>query len=157
MNFSSPVLRVATHDDVQTILDLLKNAHLPIDGVAEMFARDASQFIVATSGDFTNEIVAAAGIEICAQSALLRSVIVRADWQRKRLGELLVRRAISDATSRGIRQLYLLTTSAEQYFERFGFETITREHVPSGIAATLEFTSACPASAIAMTKSLQAS
>jgi amino-acid N-acetyltransferase len=50
--------------------------------------------------------------------------------------------------------LYLLTTTAEGYFPKLGFERISRGDVPASIQASVEFTSACPASAIVMCKRL---
>jgi N-acetylglutamate synthase-like GNAT family acetyltransferase len=59
-------------------------------------------------------------------------------------------RVIADAEARGIRALYLLTTTAERYFPSFGFRPITRDEVPADIRATAEFQGACPASAAVM-------
>ena len=50
--------------------------------------------------------------------------------------------------------LYLLTTTAEGYFPKFGFERITRAEVPPSVQASVEFATACPASAIVMRKRL---
>jgi amino-acid N-acetyltransferase len=44
--------------------------------------------------------------------------------------------------------------TAEHYFPRFGFERIERGAVPEAISETLEFRSACPASAVAMARPL---
>lgn len=148
-----PEFRSATGDDLAAVTALLEQAKLPTAGVAEMFAHDASQFVVAM--DRSDGIVAVAGVEVCCDNALLRSVAVRDDWRRNGLGHLLVQRAVSEAESRGIHALYLLTMTAEHYFPRFGFEAIARDSVPPEIAETLEFRSACPASAVAMSRSLQ--
>jgi amino-acid N-acetyltransferase len=51
--------------------------------------------------------------------------------------------------------MYLLTTTAERYFPKFGFERIERRDVPETVQASVEFTSACPASAVVMRKSLR--
>lgn len=153
MNEISPAFRAATIDDATSVMRLLKDAHLPTAGVAEMFAQDASQFLLATAA---RDIVGVAGIEVCCNNALLRSVAVREDWQRKGLGQALVKRAVCEAETRGIHALYLLTMTAEHYFPRLGFETISRDRVPREIAETLEFTSVCPASAIVMAKLLEA-
>lgn len=146
--------RLATGDDLQAVTALLEHANLPVAGVTEMFAHDASQFVVATSRDNNKNVVAVAAIEVCCDYALLRSVAVRDDWRQHGLGQLLVQRAVCEAETRGIRALYLLTMTAEHYFPRFGFEATSRERVPQEIAETLEFKSACPASAVAMSKSL---
>jgi amino-acid N-acetyltransferase len=47
-----------------------------------------------------------------------------------------------------------LTTTAERYFPKFGFERIERNDVPASVQASVEFTSACPSSAIVMRKPL---
>ena len=43
-----------------------------------------------------------------------------------------------------------LTTTAERFFPRFGFERITRDDVPASVQASIEFREACPASATVM-------
>jgi amino-acid N-acetyltransferase len=147
----TPVFRAAAAHDQPAVEQLLRAHALPTAGVAELFAQDASQFIV---GDADGAVVAVAGVEECGEHALLRSVAVRADWQRRGLGQTLVERAVAQAESRGIQALYLLTLTAEDYFPRFGFARVARDSVPAAVASTVEFTSACPASAITMGKSL---
>jgi amino-acid N-acetyltransferase len=84
----------------------------------------------------------------------LRSVAVRPAWRSHAVGRELVRRIVREAEGRGLHALYLLTTTAEHYFPRFGFERIERTDVAPEIAETVEFKSACPASAVAMKKTL---
>ena len=67
----------------------------------------------------------------------------------------LTEAAIALARDRRLPVLYLLTTTAEAYFPRFGFERIERDEVPAGVQASVEFTSVCPASATAMRKPLE--
>ncbi len=76
-------------------------------------------------------------------------------WRSRGLGRALVTRVIADAEARGIRALYLLTTSAEQYFPSFGFRTIARDAVPDDVRETDEFRSACPATATVMERQLE--
>jgi amino-acid N-acetyltransferase len=151
MTATTPAFRAATARDLTAIEGLLTASGLPTAGVGEMMASDPSQFVVATDGA---ELVAVAGLEVCCEHALLRSVAVRGDWQRHGLGHELVKRVVCEAEARGIRALYLLTLTAEHYFPRFGFTRVERDVVPAEIAATLEFRSACPASAVAMTRTL---
>lgn len=146
-----PVFRSATAADQPAVEELLREHALPVAGVAAMFTRDPSQFIVATVRD---TLVAVAGVEECDRHALLRSVAVRRDWQQRGLGAELVARAVALAEARGIPALYLLTMTADRYFPRFGFERIERDAVPASVAKSVEFTSACPASAITMRKTL---
>ena len=62
--------------------------------------------------------------------------------------------AVSLAQSVGMPAVYLLTTSAESYFPKFGFVPVTREQVPASVKQSIEFGSACPESAIVMWKTL---
>lgn len=77
-------------------------------------------------------------------------------WRAHGLGAALVRALVDTADARGIDALYLLTTTAESYFPRFGFVRIARERVPATLRQTVEFTSACPATAVAMALPLAA-
>ena len=136
-------VRPAEPADLPAIERLLTVSSLPLDGV-----RDALDgFVVAQSGD---DLVGVAGLEVCCDNALLRSVAVSPDWRSRGLGRALVTRVISEAEARGIRALYLLTTTAERYFPSFGFHQIPREDVPADVRKTGEFQSACPASATVM-------
>jgi len=138
-----PQIRPAEPTDLAAIERLLTVSGLPLDGV-----RDALDgFVVAQSG---NDLAGVAGLEVCCDNALLRSVAVLPEWRSLGLGRALVTRVISDAEARGIRALYLLTTTAERYFPGFGFQHIARDEVPTDVRETAEFQSACPASATVM-------
>jgi amino-acid N-acetyltransferase len=153
---AAPTLRTARHDDLAAIERLLAASDLPTAGVAAIVAARPDDFVVADDPDATGEIVAVGGLEVCCENALLRSVAVRPEWREQGLGHELVRRLVCRAEERGIRALYLLTMTAEHYFPRFGFERAERGAVPADIADTLEFRSACPASATVMVRSLAA-
>ena len=141
---SGATLRPARTADLAAIERLLSDSALPLTGVAESL--DA--FTVAEDG---TEIVGVAGLELCRGNALLRSVAITPEWRSRGLGRSLVTHVIADAESRGLRALYLLTTTADQYFPSFGFKPITRDEVPPDVRETEEFRSACPASATVMT------
>lgn len=152
---AAPVLRAATVADLPAVERLLRDSGLPTTGVAELLAARADDFVVTDDPRAPGELAAVAGLEVCCDDALLRSVAVRPDWRAHGLGQALVRRVVCRAEERGLRALYLLTMTAEHYFPRFGFTPVDRATVPAEIAATLEFRSACPASAVAMAKPLQ--
>lgn len=139
----APRVRRAAPGDLAAVETLLTASGLPLDGVREAFGT----FVVAESG---TDVVGVAGLEVCCDNALLRSVAVRPEWRSHGVGRALVTRVISDAESRGIRALYLLTTTADRYFPTFGFRTIARDEVPSDVRATSEFSGACCASATVM-------
>ena len=136
-------LRPATTSDLPAIERLLTANDLPLAGVIDALP----SFVVAESGD---ELVGVAGLEPCREHALLRSVAVADAWRSRGVGRALVERVIAEAESRGIRALYLLTTTAERWFPSFGFRPIARDAAPADIRATAEFQGACPASAAVM-------
>jgi amino-acid N-acetyltransferase len=140
-------LRPAGDGDLAAVERLLAANGLPLDGVKEALGT----FVVAEASD---DIVGVAGLEVCCDNALLRSVAVAQEWRSRRLGRELVTRVVAEAEARGIRALYLLTTTAEQYFPSFGFERIARDEVPDDVRTTAEFQSACPASATVMRRTL---
>lgn len=140
---SAPRVRRAESSDLAAVERLLARSGLPLDGVREALG----DFVVAEAD---GELVGVAGLEVCADNALLRSVAVAPELRSHGLGRTLVNRVIADAEARGLDALYLLTTTAERYFPSFGFRTITRDAVPDDIRATGEFREACPASATVM-------
>jgi len=141
-------LRPARADDLAAVERLLASSQLPLDGVREALGT----FVVAVSG---TDLVGVAGLEVCCDNALLRSVAVADDWRSRGLGRALVTRTIADAEARGIHALYLLTTTAERYFPSFGFREIARNDVPEDVRETAEFRGACPASATVMCRILR--
>jgi amino-acid N-acetyltransferase len=142
-----PTLRPASAGDLAQVEALLAAHTLPLDGVREAL----ECFVVA---EHEGRIVGVAGTERCGPGdhALLRSVAVADAWKGRGLGRALVTRAIADAESRGAKALYLLTTTAEHYFPSFGFAPADRASVPPAVQASVEFASACPASAVVMVR-----
>ena len=49
-----------------------------------------------------------------------------------------------------LAELYLLTTTAEGFFPRLGWEPVARAELPAELAGSQELRGACPASAAAM-------
>lgn len=140
-------IRPAIPDDLPAVEALLVASGLPTAGVAGALG----SFLVATHDD---AIVGVVGVEQCCGYGLLRSTAVDASWRSRGLGRRLVERAIAGAESAGLQALYLLTTTAERYFPSFGFSVTTRDEVPDVVRDTVEFRSACPASAVVMVRPL---
>lgn len=141
-------LRMAQRADEEAVTTLLAASSLPLDGVHDALPG----FVVAEHG---GSVVGVAGIEVCGSTgefALLRSVAVTPAWQSRGLGRALVSRAIAVAAARGVKALYLLTTTAEGWFPAFGFAVTPREAVPADIRASAEFMEACSASATVMVR-----
>ena len=140
-------VQAARPDDFDGISELLRDNKLPTDGLREHLATA----LVVRDAD---TIVGSAALEVYEDGALLRSVAVAPGSRNSGLGQKLTDAAIELARARGVPALYLLTTTADRYFPRFGFERMDRSGVPAGVQRSVEFTSACPASAIVMRRVL---
>jgi amino-acid N-acetyltransferase len=137
----------ATVDDGPAILQLLANSGLPIDGVLDhmhtaIVARDEGR------------VAGCAALEVYADGALLRSVAVDAAARGGGVGTQLTTAALDLASMLGLPAVYLLTTTAEGYFPRFGFQRVDRQQVPASVQASVEFRFACPSTAIVMKRAL---
>jgi amino-acid N-acetyltransferase len=126
---------------------LLAAHQLPLDEVDA----HVSEMVVARDGA---RVVGAAAVELYADGALLRSVVVAPAFQGQGLGRRLAETALNLAARRGAPTAFLLTTTAEEYFPKLGFERIPRGDVPESVQRSVEFRSACPGSAVVMRKSL---
>jgi amino-acid N-acetyltransferase len=95
------------------------------------------------------------GLEIYETVALLRSLVVAESARTHGLGSALTQYAERFAASKKIRSIYLLTTTAEAFFERLGYRRVNRAQAPASIARTPEFSQLCPASSAFMCKPLK--
>ena len=127
---------------------LLSEADLP---TADLTPGHLDHFFGCGSGDALEGVI---GLEPYGAVALLRSLAVASTRRGHGLGTQLVAHAERYARERGVRALYLLTTTAEPFFRRLGYECIARDAVPEAIKATREYAGICPASSAVMTKRL---
>lgn len=135
--------RPASVADRAALFRLLEAANLPLAGLPE----DLESFVVA---EVRGRVVAAAGLELYGESALLRSVVVDPECQGTGIGRRIVSEALELARGRGAAQVFLLTTTAQDWFPRFGFSREDRSRVPQPMLESAEFRGACPASAVLM-------
>lgn len=130
---------VAQAHDLSAVLDLLRRVNLPEKGVAEQFRH----FLVVRDDA---SVVGVAGLEVCGTGGLLRSVAVDPGFRGLGIAGVLVDGARDLARRVGVEDLYLLTTTAREYFRRHGFVDCSREEAPPAIRETWEFRSGCPTS-----------
>lgn len=133
----------ATATDVAAIKSLLTANDLPTEGVDEHWRT----FVIARDG---HKVVGCGGSEAYQFAALIRSIVVDPDYRKHGLGRRLVRQLLDRLAARGLREFYLLTTTAEEYFRRRGFKTIERDEVHPQLLASREFQDACPSTAVCM-------
>lgn len=133
----------ATLADLEPIKELLVANSLPTAGVDEHW----KTFVVARDG---LTLVGCGGAEAYQFAALIRSIAVVPEYRSHGLGRRIVRQLLDRLASRGLREFYLLTTTAEEYFRKRGFKTIDRDEVHPQLLSSREFQDACPSSAVCM-------
>ena len=140
-------LRRASEKDLQGVLSLLAESGLPQDGLSDHLA---TTLVAIDNG----HIVGSAALEVYPDGALLRSVAVAPRLRGSGLGHRLTEAATDLATELRVPAVFLLTTTAEKFFPRFGFARIGRGEVPATVQQSVEFRTACPSTATVMRKTL---
>jgi amino-acid N-acetyltransferase len=143
------VLMIRERPPHLSVVALLEAEGLPASDLTE--AHLEHFFFTGTDGAPS----ALVGLEIYGEAALLRSLVVGAAARTQGLGSALVLHAEGYAASHRVHSLYLLTTTAEAYFEHRGYRRIDRSEAPASIKSTREFSGLCPSSSAFMIKRLQ--
>lgn len=146
-----PTFRPARFEDYVAIRALLVTQGLPSEDVGA--SDEVGRFHLAEQD---GQIVGCAGLEVYGTDALLRSVAVTPSMRGSGLGRALVGIAERYAAAIGVRRLFLLTTSAADYFSRIGYKSCDRSVAPPPIQTSSQFSGLCPASAVCMSKQLLA-
>ena len=155
MDGGSITLRRVRRDDergdpeggMRYVETLLERNDLPADDVRTGNA----EFYLGYDGD---ERVGVGGIEPYGTVGLLRSVVVERSDRDRGLGTALCDALEAEARADGIATLYLLTTTAADFFADRGYARIERGDAPDAIRATTEFDELCPSTATPMRKRL---
>ncbi len=131
----------------EAICRLLQTENLPTVDINPAM----ENFFVAVDGQHLAGVI---GMDAYGSDGLLRSAIVEKAHRNKGIAGSLLNRLIDNAKQNAITSLYLITNTAEEYFNRKGFITIAREQVPEAVLQSKEFNGLCPASAVAMFRRL---
>jgi len=134
---------------LEAVHRLLAAAGLPTDDVTQ---EKLEHFFATGAPDSPDGIV---GVELLGVHALLRSLAVSEARRGKGVGRALVAQAERFARENRAHDLYLLTTTAQEFFERLGYVVVDRDEAPVAIRATTEFSQLCPSSSILMLKVLK--
>lgn len=137
-------IRQASANDLTEVQELLNNAGLPTDGVED----NIKNFLVATTK--TNKLLAVIGMEQAGSDVLLRSLVCDSNFSKQGIAAELVKSTLASAARDGIKRLYLLTQTAENYMKRFGFKTIERQEIPGNLLKQSKLNTACPACSTCM-------
>lgn len=139
---------VAQRPALAGAMALLASAQLPTEDLSD--AHCEHFFFTGTNESPT----ALVGLELFGDVGLLRSLVVTPQARGAGAGSALVRHAETYAREHGVHTLYLLTTTAEAFFERRGYARADRESAPPAIRATPEFAGICPASSAFMSRTI---
>jgi amino-acid N-acetyltransferase len=141
-------IRTPRPDDLPALTRLLEGCGLPTSDLTEEHLR---YFIILGQA---GRVAGCIGMEVSGQDALLRSLAVDSMMRGEGYGNRLLQLMEERARDEGVQRLYLLTTSAADFFEHQGYARIDRADVPESIRNTPQFSGICPASAACLYKSL---
>jgi arsenate reductase len=135
----------AAGGDLDAIKALLVASLLPSRDVGAANQR----FIVARED---GRILGCAGLEAYGHDGQVRSLAV--DWTRRNagLGTRLHQRLLHEALLTGVRTLYVVTATAEDFFSRHGYRRIKAHDVPPRLRASEEFGAFVPGGGAVMSR-----
>jgi amino-acid N-acetyltransferase len=107
------------------VVALLEAEGLPVSDLTESHLE---HFFFTGSDGAPSAIV---GLELFGPDALLRSLVVSSTARSQGVGSALVLHAEGYAAAHQVRSLYLLTNTAEGYFEHRGYRRIADPHASS--------------------------
>ena len=126
---------------------LLERNDLP---AADVRSKPDCFYVASADGDR----IGAGGIERYGTDGLLRSLVVERSARGNGYGTAIRAALEAEARLDGIETLYLLTTTATEFFATTGYTRIDRSEAPDPVRNTTEFADLCPASATCMRKLL---
>lgn len=137
-------------NDTTSIYELLQESDLP---VSDLTPEHLQHFLVMKEG---GAVLGVAGVErLGLHRVLIRSLAVSPAHRGKRIASQLYAAIENHACSIGLREVYALTTTIEEWLMRLDFERVERSDVPDDVRSTAEFTGLCPASAVVLRKVLR--
>jgi amino-acid N-acetyltransferase len=142
-------IRNANEADLGTIQNLLNASDLPVGDVSTTLIEG---FLV--TEDASGTVVGSGGLEQIGSSVLLRSLAFTPEWRGTGVARKLVELLEDNARSLGQQDVWLLTTTAERFFERAGYERVNRDEVSSDVRLCTQFAVLCPSTALCMRKRL---
>jgi amino-acid N-acetyltransferase len=140
----------ASGGDLAAVKHLLVASLLPSRDVGGANQR----FIAAREG---GHVIGCAGLQLAGADGLVRSMAVH--WTRRNagLGSRLHARLLLEAAMCGVRTLYVVTSTAEDFFARHGYRKVAAQAVPPELQASEEFTAFVPGGSTVMSRRVEAS
>lgn len=135
---------VTSRHSLAPLLDLLRVCKLPYQDIR------LENNLFVSYHDQSGRILGFGGLEFYSPFALLRSVAVDESQRGNSIGKHIVSDLLARAQEKSVREVYLLTETAHDFFLNRGFTDVLREDVPVEIKGSSEFSSVCPVTASAM-------
>src|SRR5512139_1977086 len=140
----------ATHRDAMTLRTLVPADMAAVRALlaaAELPTEDIDDPSISLVGAFDGDaLVGVIGLQACGGVGLLRSLAVAPSHRDRGIARALCERVFEMTGERAMTSLWLLTTSAKDYFTRLGFEPVPRAEAPEAIRSNAQFTALCPSS-----------
>ena len=134
----------ASQNNFSAAIELLKKNGLPTEDISS-----GTQLFVVKED---NKVIGTIAVEYDFNDALLRSLSVSAEKRNAGIGALLVSFIEDYVQKQGIQNIFLLTTSAADFFLKRGYKIIDRSNVPEFIGNTTEYSVICASSSTLMKK-----
>jgi amino-acid N-acetyltransferase len=136
----------ASQNSFSAAIALLKKYNLPTEDLDP-----GKQLFVVEDGD---RVIGTVAVEYDYNNALLRSLSVEEEKRSTGTGKELVDFIEDYVQKQGVQTIYLLTTTAADFFSKRGYEIIDRNNVPDFIKNTSEYSVICASSSTLMKKDL---
>ncbi|HKJ33589.1 MAG TPA: GNAT family N-acetyltransferase [Balneolales bacterium] len=136
---------ISSNYEMDQVKNFLSDHNLSTDGIEKAITLTARQH---------DEIVGVISLQINNQIGLLKSFFVINKMRSKGIGNKLYKRIINHANIQGIRQLYLITETADDYFYRMGFRHLAKNETPEIVKYSYDFMAKCCECARVMNKAL---
>jgi len=134
----SIVVRLAKENDMIAMEQLLEKAKLNKTGIAE----NLDNFLVVEDlrAEPLPSIVGMVGLEIYGDKGILRSLVLRSESWNSKIGVELIALIISYGWRKGLKEIYLMTSSSRSFFEYWGFIELAWDDVPKQLKVSSQFT-----------------
>lgn len=133
-------LKRASDKDLYKAEDILKQNDLMYEDIR---SNNIELFFAYKNNIFTGII----GLERFNNLGFLRSLVILEEYRKKGCGREICIGLLNYAKSKGIKEVYLLTTTAKNFFEKINFNLVKPEKIPKAIKNTGQFSYFCPDSA----------
>ncbi len=137
----------ASGGDLDAIQRLLVAALLPSGDLGGPDVR----FLVARQD---GKVVGCAGLETFGEDGQLRSMAVHWTSRNAGLGTSLHGRLLFEALQAGVRNLYVVTTTAAGFFSAQGYRKVQPADVPPGVKASEEYATFVPGGGVVMARAV---